>query len=315
MQGSAFLGKYQREEPSYVYMFRDRMDERYDLTRSIVDRRYRYTRYYNSNRIWMQQLEYLWRAPSMQSWEREYRAGKCNDVQARYFGSKPVEELFDTENDPWEVHNLANDPAYADRLVAMRMACMEMAVSIRDAGFIPETERIIRAGEKSIYDFMRSPDLPYNEILGSAVVASLRQADNLELLRDMLKHDDSAIRYWGIQGLLMLGEDAVPALGEIGEAAFDDSWNVSAVAAEILYRMGMKAKAVEAYQRILDCDQDMVRTIALNSIDDMGGSAEEFLDLCKLVPPKYEKPEYQYDIRALQGLMKKWDMDPSLVGL
>jgi len=95
MQGHAFLGEYQKEEPAYIYMFRDRMDERYDLTRSIVDGTYRYTRYYNSNRIWMQQLEYLWRAPSMASWEREYLAGKCNDIQARFFQSKPVEELFD----------------------------------------------------------------------------------------------------------------------------------------------------------------------------------------------------------------------------
>ena len=315
MQGHAFLGSYQKEEPGYIYMFRDRMDERYDMTRSIVDRRYRYTRYYNSNRIWMQQLEYLWRAPSMQSWEREYLAGNCNEVQARFFGSKPVEELFDTEKDPWEVNNLAGDPEHADRLREMRMACLEMAVSIRDAGFIPETERNIRAGDIPVYDYIRSPELPYREILGAAMIASLRKADNLERLREMLRHDDSAIRYWGIQGLLMLGDEAGAALEEIGEAAFDESWNVSVIAAELLYRQGKKAKALEAFQRLLDCDQDMIRTLALNSIDDIGGSSDEFLDICKLVPAKYEKPERQYDIRALQGLVKKWDLEPSAAGL
>jgi N-sulfoglucosamine sulfohydrolase len=315
MQGNAFLGEFRTGEPPYIYMFRDRMDERYDLTRSIVDRRYRYTRYYNSNRIWMQKLEYLWRAPSMASWEEEFLAGRCNEVQARFFQTKPVEELFDIENDPWEVNNLAGDPAHAERLRKMRLASLEMAVDMRDAGFIPETERNTRAGDTPIYDYMRSETLPYEEILGAAVIASLKKPEQVDRLKAMLHHDDSAIRYWGIQGLLMLGEDARPALAEIGEAAFDDSWNVSVVGAEVLYRLGMKARAIKAYQRLLDCDQDMIRTLALGSIDDFNGSPEEFLDLCRVIPEKYEKPAYQYDVRALTGLLKKWNIDPATLGI
>jgi len=314
MQGNAFLGEYQTEEPEYIYMFRDRMDERYDLTRSIVDGKYRYTRYYNSNRVWMQQLDYLWRAPSMASWEEEFLAGRCNEVQARFFLTKPVEELFDTENDPWEVNNLAKVPVHADRLRKMRLASMEMAVEMRDAGFIPETERNIRAGNTPIYDYMRNEALPYNEILGAAVIASLKKPENLDRLKKMLENDDSAIRYWGIQGMLMLGEDARPALEEIGKAAFDESWNVSVLGAEILYRMGMKERAIKAYARLLDCDQDMIRTLAVGSINDINGTPGEFLDICKVIPGKYEKPAYQYDVRAFEGLLKKWDIDPSTLG-
>ena len=33
----------------------------------------------------------------------------------------------------------------------------------------------------------------------------------------------------------------------------------------------MKAKAIKAFQRLLDCEQDMIRTLALYSIDDIGG--------------------------------------------
>ncbi|RLE00819.1 MAG: sulfatase, partial [Bacteroidetes bacterium] len=194
MQGDAFLGKYQQEEPEYVYMFRDRMDERYDMTRSIVDRQYRYIRNYNSNRIWLQHLDYLWRAPSMQAWEKAYLAGECNEVQARFWNTKPVEELYDTEKDPWEVNNLADDPAYADRLSKMRLACLDKAKSIRDAGFIPETDRNIRAGDTPIYDYMRSELLPYDEILGAAFISSLKRPENLDKLKAMLNNDDSAVR-------------------------------------------------------------------------------------------------------------------------
>ena len=315
MQGFAFLGKYQQEEPEYVYMFRDRMDERYDLSRSIVDRQYRYTRYYNSNRIWMQQLEYLWKAPSMASWEREYLAGNCNEIQSRFFNTKPVEELFDTENDPWELNNLANDPAHTERLVSMRKACLEKAISMRDAGFIPETDRMIRAGDTPIYDYMRSEAVPYEEILEAAIIASSKNPGNLNILKAMLKHDDSAIRYWGIQGLLLLGEDARPALPEIEKATLDKSWDVSVLGAEILYRMGQREEAIKAYQRVLDCDYYLMRTVALGSIDNIGGSAEEFLDICKVVPGKYERRNNQYDIRAFQSLLKKWDIDPATLGI
>lgn len=311
MQGDAFLGKYKQEEPEYVYMFRDRMDERYDMTRSIVDRQYRYIRNYNSNRIWMQHLDYLWRAPSMQSWERAYLAGECNEVQARFFGTKPVEELYDTEKDPWEVNNLADDPAYADRLSKMRLACLEKAKSIRDAGFIPETDRNIRAGDTPIYDYMRSELLPYDEILGSAYIASLKRPENLDKLISMLKNDDSAVRYWGIQGLLILGGDAKAALPAIEKAAFDESWNVSVLAAEILYRMGKKEEAIDAYKRVLDCDHVFIRTLALGSIENIGGTADEFLESCMAVAGKYEKLEYQYDARALMGLLLKWEIDPA----
>ena len=49
----------------------------------------------------------------------------------------------------------------------------------------------------------------------------------------------------------------------------------------------------------------------LGSINDVNGSPEEFLDICRIVPTKYEKPANQYDVRAYKGLLKKWEIDPS----
>ena len=315
MQGDAFLGEYQKEEPDYIYLFRDRMDGRYDMTRAIVDRQYRYMRNYNSNRIYMQHLEYLWRAPSMQSWENAYLAGECNEVQARFWKTKPVEELYDKKNDPWEVNNLADKPEYASRLAEMRQACLARGIAIRDAGFIPEADRNIRAGKTPIYDYMRSEALPYEEIVEAAVIASSGNPENLDRLIELLKNDDSAIRYWAAQGLLQLGDKAASAMPEVGVAAFDESWNVSVLCAEILYRSGVKARAVKAFSRVLACDQMMARTFALNSIDHMEGSKEEFLDGCTTVLANYEKPGYEYDVRVTNGLLLKWGEDPKDFGI
>ena len=315
MQGNAFLGKYQKEEPENIYMFRDRMDGRYDMSRSIVDHTYRYTLNFNSNRIYMQHLNYLWRAPSMQSWEDAYKAGDCNEVQARWFESKPVEELYDTEKDPWEVNNLASDPAYADRLVAMRRTMMEMGSSMKDAGYIPEAERIIRTGDMAAYDYMRTDKVPYQEIQEAAFLASRADPGNMAKLVDLLGHDDSAVRYWAAQGLLMLGETSESHLDKILECAFDPSWNVSVVGAEMLYLLGHQDEAVKAYHRVLGCDQAMARLHALNSIESIGGSADQFLVPCLEVLGNYEKLENQYDVRVISWLFEKWEVDPKEHGI
>lgn len=315
MQGSAFLGKYKGEDPGHIYMFRDRMDGRYDMTRSIVDGRYRYTRYFNPNRIWMQHLDYLWRAPSMVAWEQAFLAGECNEIQARFWNTKPVEELFDTENDPWEINNLADDPAYAERLAGMRKTMFNIGAEIKDAGFIPEADRIVRTAGVPAYDLMRNGTLPLEEIQEAAFLASEARPENIEQLEALLGNEDAAVRYWGAQGLLILGENALSALEEVKKAAFDPSWNVSIAASELLYLQGEKKLARKALIRVLECDQPMARTCALNSIDAINGSADEFLEACINVLANYELIERQYDARVIKWLFEKWGISPADTGI
>ena len=315
MQGSAFLGTFKGEEPENIYMFRDRMDGRYDMTRSIVDGEFRYTRYFNPNRIWMQHLDYLWRAPSMRSWERAFLAGECNEIQSRYWNTKPVEELFDIKTDPWEVNNLAGDPAYAGQLGEMRQSMLEKSADIKDAGFIPEADRIMRTGSMAAYEYVRSSTLPLDEIREAAFIASESDPANLDRLKALLDHDDSAVRYWGAQGMLILGKEAQPALKQVKKAAFDSSWNVSVAAAELLYTLGEKEIALKAFTRVLACDQPMARTVALNSIDAMNGSRDEYLAPCIEVLKNYEVIERQYDVRVVKGLFEKWGVSPADTGI
>ena len=84
MQGNAFLGKQKTADPEYAYMFRGRMDERYDMCRAVRDSKYRYIRNYMPYRIYGQHLEYLWKAPSMPSWEQAYLKGECNAAQSAF---------------------------------------------------------------------------------------------------------------------------------------------------------------------------------------------------------------------------------------
>ena len=243
LQGNAFLGKQKTADPEYAYMFRGRMDERYDMCRAVRDQKFRYIRNYMPYRIYGQRLEYLFRAPSIRSWKAAYDNGECNEAQSAFWETKPVEELYDTENDPWEVINLANDPKYKEVLERMRAANKQWVTRINDTGFIPEADRVERAADTPMYDYMRSDKINLEAIMDAAEVATLGKVENIDKLKSFLQSDESAVRYWGASGLLVLGEDAAPAIESLKAAAEDKSPNVVSVAAEALYKLNEK-KAV-----------------------------------------------------------------------
>ena len=302
MQGNAFLGPDTTEDPEYVYMFRGRMDERYDLSRAVRDRKYRYIRNYMPHRIYGQHIDYLWKAPSLASWEQAYLNGECNEVQGRFWQYKPAEELYDTENDPWEVVNLAGKPEYGEVLERMRRANREWLLEIRDAGFIPEADRSTRTKNRAIYDYMREENIPLEEIVNAAEIASEGNPENLPLLVKFLESDDSAIRYWGAMGLLILGEKARPAVPALEKASADDFPNVATVAAEALYSLGRKELAEQILLDKLKND-DHTCTFALNSVDVLGIDSKAVKDKVSEIAEKYK---LQYNLSAAKWLLEKW---------
>ncbi len=268
LQGDAFLGTQKTEDPEYTFLTRLRMDERFDNVRAVKDQKYRYVRNYMPFRMTLQHLQYMFGLPSAQSWEDAYKEGKTNELQSMYFLPKPVEELYDTDNDPWEINNLAEDPAYADVLSRMRQALDDWRLEVRDAGVIPETEYKKLAGDQSMYDYVRSSACPYEEILEASDLAVMGGPSDLNTYVANLKNDNSAIRYWGATGLLVLKDAAKPAVPALEEAVGDNSAVVATLAAEALYGLGEKDKAVSAYVKLLGSDLEVnEKAFVLGSID------------------------------------------------
>ena len=100
MQGSAFLGEQQEEPRQYIFGFRDRMDERYDLLRMVRDQRYKYIRNYLPQLPYFhhQFIGYMYEMPTMKDWQAMADAGTLTGPAAAFMTlSKPAEELYDTE--------------------------------------------------------------------------------------------------------------------------------------------------------------------------------------------------------------------------
>jgi len=165
------------------------------------------------------------------------------------------------------------------------------------------------------YDYMRSGTVPLDEIRKAAFLASESDPANLEQLKALLDHEDPAVRFWGAQGMLIVGEESRPALEQIKKMTEDPSWNTSVAAAELLYILDEKDLALEAFKRVLACDQPMARTAALSSIVAINGSREEFLAPCIGVLGNYDSYDRQYDVRVIKGLFQKWDISPADTGI
>ncbi len=137
--GRVLIGEKKEPEPDYVFAHRDRMDESYELQRSARSRNFRYIRNYEPEKTYAQGIEYMDKMPAMKQWRRLHAEGKLTAAQGHWFAKpKPIEELYDCENDPHNVHNLANDPNHASTLSKMRKATEDWQIDVGDLGMISE---------------------------------------------------------------------------------------------------------------------------------------------------------------------------------
>ena len=81
----------------------------------------------------------------MRAIRRADAAGELPAAAALFMAPrKPVEELYELEQDPHEINNLAGDPAHRERLERMRAVHLDWMRRTQDWGLIPEAEIEIR---------------------------------------------------------------------------------------------------------------------------------------------------------------------------
>ncbi|MCP4257937.1 MAG: sulfatase [Planctomycetes bacterium] len=144
VHGDPFLGAQAGAPRKYVYFHRDRNGENRETTRAIRDKRFRYVRNYRPNEPYIKPLSYRDRQAIMQELNRLIEEGTLTEEQWQFRAtSKPVEEFYDTQSDPFEIHNLASNPRYYDRMSKMRMALDDWLVECDDPLDMPE-DKLVR---------------------------------------------------------------------------------------------------------------------------------------------------------------------------
>jgi uncharacterized sulfatase len=280
MQGDAFAGRYAARPREFNYGFRGRMDERHDLARSVTDGRYVYIRNYLPHRTSGQHVNYQFITPTTRVWKERFDAGQLNAAQRRFWETREPEELYDLQTDPDEVVDLAGSAEHQRILRRLRNAQRELAREIRDVGLLPENE--IHDRDSGIAPFTMGHNrrlYPMEEIMDAAELASGLDPRATPKLVRLLRHEDSAVRYWGAMGLLMRGPDAVAGAREELSALLRDPAPAPRIpAAEALGRFGSEADAAAARAVLLelapmDVNGLFVSVQALNALDAMGERA------------------------------------------
>jgi len=278
MQGSAFLGPHARRRGPYAFGMRNRMDERYDFVRAASDGRFHYIRNYTPHRVY-QHGAYEWQMKAYQSWEREWRAGRLNEVQKRFFeGRRPFEELYDLEADRDSVNNLAGEPAHAARLRAMRKALDDHMLAIVDNGFIPEG--MPQEGYRNSRD---AAAYPLARLMELGARAASRDRSNVAAFASLLGDQHPLVRHWAAQGLLMLGRNAASARAALERMMRGDATAQNrVVAAEAVATIAASPDAVTTLGAILDgTDPWQVKLQALNALTFLGEQARPVLPSVK----------------------------------
>ncbi|UWX53868.1 hypothetical protein NYZ99_12110 [Maribacter litopenaei] len=144
MQGMAQFGQYAVDKkPKYTFHTSDRFDEIYDRLRAVRSKRYKYIKSYNTELSHALPVSYREQMPMMQELRKLYNEGALNEQQAAWLHpTKPEEELYDLQNDPFELNNLAGNPDLQDTLIFYRNILDEWIKESKDLGGIPERELI-----------------------------------------------------------------------------------------------------------------------------------------------------------------------------
>ena len=178
MQGRALLGSFTGNRPprEYVFAARDRVDEQYDMVRSVRGTRYKYIRNYRPEKPYVLWMAYANAMPTMQELFRLHAEGTLNTTQELWMQDRrPVHELYDVDADPFEVQNLAYDPAHAPQLATMQEALDHWMRSNNDYGMMNEQAMVEKMWPDGIQPVTEPPAIFPRAMKQTA----LRDNDNL----------------------------------------------------------------------------------------------------------------------------------------
>ena len=303
VQGRSFIHDAPRE---FVFGARDRMDERYDIIRSVRGPRYRYIRNYEPLKTYYQYMNTPEKGATMKEIRRVQAAGKMPAAAALFMApAKPAEELYDLQADPHEIRNLAGQPEHAARLKRMREVHLQWVRDTGDLGLLPEAEIEIR--EKTVgarYQILQGKNKLNAELGRVAALASSGVYAMPELLQAM-RHPDAAVRYWGATGVGNIGKPVAHAKPKMIEALKDSSPSVRIAAARALGKLGFPGQALPTLEAELKSEHQWGRLAAAIVLDEMDEQARPAIPALKQAlvkqPNKYIVRVANRALNELQG--------------
>lgn len=278
MKGKPFLGK-RAQKQEFAFNSSDRCSEGNDLTRSVSDGKYYYTRMFYPNQpeiFWMKYFDYA----ESRKLARSYLASSdLNATQNRLFEPRPQEVLYDLQSDTWQTDNLAEDPAYKDILIEMRTALESELNSIKDVHFLPEYALDSIAKLMTPFEFKESEQYNFAEIFAAAKLVG-DGPNSMTRQLALLTDDDPFVRYWAAVGLAGQSSELLEKEQEtLKKALRDDFPPVQILMASMLFEHFGDQQGQRVLRRFLNHPNEFLATQAIQEIIYFDQSkAEVFLE-------------------------------------
>ncbi len=269
MQGQPFFGKgYIPRE--HIYAARDRCDETIDMIRAVRTQQYKYIRNFLPDRSHAQPNQYKDGKPFIAHMRELYAGGKLKAETALYFQpTRPVEELYDLVNDPWEMTNLAADPKYSDLLAEMRANLWQTSQQTGDLGYIPEP-LLEEAGKQygNKYHVLAAGENKDLQEACHTILGKCATSDIAGMLEGLV-HKRPEVRFWAAYGLGNVEGPGEAALTALDRALGDESDAVRIAAARALCLSGKPEKAWQTLVDNLDNSNRITGMYAALFIEDL----------------------------------------------
>jgi len=293
MAGKPFLGTNLSGSQTYIHGSRNRIDETPGLERSVMKDKFVYTRVFSPYLPTVKNEGYHYNSDILRSTRKHQFYNELNVIQQEPFQPRAIEYLYNLENDPWEINNLATDPAYHTLLQELRNEMVRYALEIKDIGFMPEYEMANRAVGSTPYA-IRESNYNIEKVLQTAMLVGGGNAvlpEQLNLLTDA----DPVVRYWAAAGIYNQGENAVANKTAIQAALNNEVFAAAKIElAAFLYKYCNDESGAGIIKNYANNTNPLIATTALLKIQEFGDKITEFKDFVTSVKTYWNTNDNTY---------------------
>jgi len=278
LQGQDFLDEHAPKR-QYIYAARDRCDETIETIRCVRTKKYKYIRNYMYFRPYMAANHYKDTEYPIRNLFRELHAkGELTPIQERWMAPvKPFEELYDVENDPDEVVNLASRPEYANILSKLRTEHFKWMYNTRDLGLIPEPilEDLGKQYGSKMAVLQDKKNRKMIPRIVKVIEEGLQGVASLDKLVKSLEDKSDSVRFWAAISIGNLGQKAKVAAPVLQKALKDPSASVRIAAARALAEMNHAEEATAVLLTEMQNHNHEVRHYSALFLEDIANRAKE----------------------------------------
>ncbi|NQU51510.1 MAG: sulfatase-like hydrolase/transferase [Bacteroidetes bacterium] len=262
-----FFDKYKNQD--FVVSTRDRCDETTEIIRSVRTPEFRYIRNFLSYRPHAQRNQYKDGKKISKHMRELFQNGKLDELQARFYQpTRPAEELYAVENDPFQINNLANDPKYKSKLTELRTTLYNWMKETNDPGLIPEPI-LEDLGKKYGNKYTAMKQAEYTDINKRLIqIIEAGENQNIPALLKAINSKESAERYWAAT---WLGVNKVKSAKKQVEVLTKDKNPSVRIAANLaFYKIDSTYDPIPALGKEVNDKNLIVGMYAMNAIEQTG---------------------------------------------